>query len=48
MALCICITLVAIFMALTIRHSTPPLFYDGIDEFEVHDEGDVEFEIENP
>ena len=48
MALCICIALVAIGMALTIRHSARPLFYDGIDEFEVRDERDVEFGIENP
>jgi cell division protein FtsL len=48
MGLCICIALVAIVMALTIRHSARPLFYDFIDEFEVRDEREVDFGIENP
>lgn len=48
MELCIFIALVVFVMALTIRHSTRPLLYDGIDEFEVRDEREVEFGIENP
>ena len=37
MVMCICVALIAIVIVFTVRRSTPPFLYDGI-EFEVRDE----------
>lgn len=42
MVLCVCVTLVAIVMALIIRPPTAPRLYDGLDEdFELRQEDEV-------